>query len=175
MDIRDTLRRIVMDASDEYDREDIPEDGLDLADHIINGLIESGLILEQPLEVDMNTVERDDIARVLAAMSNMVYQVNLANGWFEDERTVGDDIALLHSEASEMLEAYRDGGLADQTQERAESGSPPKPEGFGSEAADVLIRLLDTCKRRGVNLAWEFGRKLEYNATRGSRHGGKLL
>jgi hypothetical protein len=34
-----------MDASDEYDREDIPEDGLDLADHIVNGLIESGLIL----------------------------------------------------------------------------------------------------------------------------------
>ena len=125
--------------------------------------------------MDMNTVERDDIARALDAMSNMVYQVNLANGWFEDERTVGDDIALLHSEASEMLEAYRDGGLADQTQERAESGSPPKPEGFGSEAADVLIRLLDTCLRRDVDLAWEFGRKLEYNATRGNRHGGKLL
>ena len=124
-----------------------------------------------------------DVANWTNTMTDMVYQVNLANGWFDDERTVGDDIALLHSEVSEMLEAYRDGGLGDQTRHMSTSDQglltgplpDPKPEGFGSEAADVLIRLLDTCKRRGVNLAWEFGRKLEYNATRGNRHGGKLL
>ena len=107
-----------------------------------------------------------------------VYAVNEANGWFEDDRTVGDDIALLHSEVSEMLEAYRDGGLADQTERDYNlDGSlrNPKPEGFGAEAADVLIRLLDTCKRRGVNLAGEFERKLRYNQTRGHKHGGKVM
>ncbi len=103
-----------------------------------------------------------------------VYAVNEANGWFEADRTVGDDIALLHSEVSEMLEAYRDGGLGDATYD-VRDGKPVKPEGFGSEAADVLIRLLDTCKRRKVNLAWEFERKLEHNKTRGHRHGGKTL
>lgn len=142
------------------------------------------------------------MTNTLAELEQQVYEVNEANGWFEEDRTVGDDIALLHSEVSEMLEAFRDGGLADQTDERYHhlscsrgaaqardggthadvecTGDPedcvlPKPEGFGSEAADVLIRLLDTCRRRGVDLEFEVQRKLAYNATRGHRHGGKRL
>src|SRR5690606_38310134 len=51
----------------------------------------------------------------------------------------------------------------------------PKPEGVGSEAADVLIRLVDTCRRYGVNLGEEFQRKLHYNSLRPHRHGGKNL
>ncbi len=117
------------------------------------------------------------LAAALRDAADRVYVVNQENGWFESERTVGEDIALLHSEVSEMLEAYRDGGLEDQTNYTSGGLSldPPKPEGFGSEAADVLIRLLDTCKRRGVDLAAEFERKLAWNQTRGHRHGGKLL
>lgn len=119
-----------------------------------------------------------DLSAALEDAQERVYAVNVANGWFEDDRTVGDDIALLHSEASEMLEAYRDGGLADQTTVQGDDWPeymPVKPEGFGSEAADVLIRLLDTCKRRGVDLAFEFERKLAFNITRGHKHGGKSL
>lgn len=105
-----------------------------------------------------------------------VTAVNKANGWFDSERTVGDDIALLHSEVSEMLEAFRDHGLTDTTKpHRLGVGTPPKPEGFGSECADVLIRLLDTCERRGIDLAHEFTRKLQFNAGRGHRHGDKNL
>lgn len=109
-----------------------------------------------------------------------VRDINEANGWFEEERTIGDDVALIHSEASEMLEAYRDWGLDDHTEEEVVGldGATlrlPKPEGFGSECADVLIRLLDTVERRGIDLAYETERKLRYNATRGHRHGGKLI
>ncbi|QIQ63640.1 MazG-like nucleotide pyrophosphohydrolase [Microbacterium phage Nike] len=122
--------------------------------------------------------EKVALRDALAAAEESVFAVNQANGWFDDDRTVGDDIALLHSEASEMLEAYRDGGLEDQTEtidQIEEATRIPKPEGFGAEAADVLIRLLDTCKRRGVDLGYEFERKLAYNRTRGHRHGGKVL
>jgi NTP pyrophosphatase (non-canonical NTP hydrolase) len=132
---------------------------------------------------DRHQNARDDLAAAfaigLADAEDRVFQVNQANGWFEDDRTVGDDIALLHSEVSEMLEAYRDGGLDDMTGKTGaflhDPDRLPKPLGFGSEAADVLIRLLDTCRRRGINLAFEFERKLEFNATRGHKHGGKVM
>lgn len=120
--------------------------------------------------------DKSALRDALASAEESVFAVNQANGWFESDRTVGDDIALIHSEASEMLEAYRDGGLEDQTQQTPDEDLRlAKPEGFGAEAADVLIRLLDTCKRRGVDLPYEFERKLMYNRTRGHRHGGKVL
>lgn len=122
-------------------------------------------------------------AAVLQSMQAEVREVNEANGWFESDRTVGDDLALLHSEVSEALDAYRDHGLDDPTGQCPEDfngrhlhgASPCKPEGFGSELADVLVRLLDTCERRGVDLAAEYERKVAFNRTRGHRHGGKNL
>jgi hypothetical protein len=112
----------------------------------------------------------------LEEMQAEVWAVNESNGWYDSERTVGDDIALLHSEVSEMFEAYRDHGFDDVTAPPLISnGENPKPEGFGSVCADVLIRLLDTCDRRGVNLRAEYERKIAYNKTRGYKHGGKRL
>lgn len=122
----------------------------------------------------------DAMDLLLHGMAQEVAEVNEANGWYDADRTFGDDVALLHSEVSEALEAYRVGGLGDLT-----IGEPidtpngptaiPKPEGVGAELADVLIRLLDTAHRRGVDLGHEYRRKLAYNRTRGHRHGGKLL
>jgi NTP pyrophosphatase (non-canonical NTP hydrolase) len=104
-----------------------------------------------------------------------VTAVNVRNGWFDDDRTFGEMIALLHSEVSEALEEYRDHGLADVTSTLLVEGQVAKPLGVGSELADVLVRLLDTCERTGIDLEYEFERKLAYNATRGYKHGGKNL
>lgn len=121
--------------------------------------------------------EMEDRARggrlTLDVMQQQVFDCNTANGWFDDERTFGDDIALLHSEVSEMFEAFRDHGLEDAT--KGGEARPGKPEGVGSEVADVLIRLLDTCHRYNIDLEAEFVRKLAFNRTRGYRHGGKNL
>lgn len=149
--------------------------------------IDPHLILPYPIDED-RTVDR-----VLHAMAVEVEKVNRANGWFDDDRTFGDDIALLHSEVSEALEAFRDHGLDDATARGSEdhgrwckaqgyagpcpseSCPIPKPEGVGSELADVLIRLLDTAQRRGIDLGAEYRRKIAFNRTRGHRHGGKRL
>jgi NTP pyrophosphatase (non-canonical NTP hydrolase) len=116
--------------------------------------------------------------QTLEQIQQEVFEVNNANGWFDSERTVGDDIALLHSEVTEMFEAYRDHGFDDVTRvaepDEVEP-SPIKPEGFGSEAADVLIRLVDTCRRYGIDLRAEYVRKIAFNRTRGYRHGGRKI
>lgn len=53
-------------------------------------------------------------------------------------------------------------------------GQPlPKPEGFGIELADIIIRCLDTATAYGINIEEAVARKLEYNETRPERHGGK--
>lgn len=101
-----------------------------------------------------------------------------AHGWYDIPRTWKEEIALLHSEASEALDAFRQWGTDDVTKLQVrgcrsvmpldgphaacEHGqewnvctaeSPlPKPEGVGSELADVLIRLLDTCERHGIDI-----------------------
>jgi NTP pyrophosphatase (non-canonical NTP hydrolase) len=110
-------------------------------------------------------------------MQDEIREVNQANGWYEASRPFEADVSLLHSEVSEMFEAFRQWGLDDATHQFAirDGESIPKPEGVGSEAADVLIRLLDTCDRYGIDLRQEYNRKLAHNRTRGHRHGGKRV
>ena len=119
----------------------------------------------------------------LEEMAAEVDHLNHDKGWFDEHRTFGDLVALLHSEASELIEAYRRWGWYDATPKPGwldhiwpwSRRKPSKPEGVGSEAADVLIRLLDLCNRYSINLDDEFRRKMDYNWTRPYRHGGKKL
>jgi len=95
----------------------------------------------------------------------------LDKGWwegFEDaERRIPEAIATIHSEASEALEEYRSDTM--EYRERADG----KPEGFGVELADAIIRVADLAGALGVDLTFCLRRKLAYNKTRPHRHGGK--
>lgn len=124
------------------------------------------------------TADIPNLAAALTDLATEIETVNREHGWYDDDRTFGDDIALLHSELSEALEAWRANGFNDRTACRECGGKSckgVKPEGVGSELADVLIRLVDTASRRGIDLASETARKVAYNATRPYRHGGKAL
>ena len=49
-----------------------------------------------------------------------------------------------------------------------------KPEGLGSELADIVIRVFDLAGMLKIDIANEIERKMRYNVTRPYRHGGKL-
>lgn len=79
-------------------------------------------------------------------------------------------VALIHSEASEALEAYRDRGLDAWAREK-----DGKPEGVAAELADIVIRIGDVCGLYGIDLDAAIRQKMAFNETRPHRHGGKAL
>lgn len=78
-------------------------------------------------------------------------------------------LALVHSETSEALEAYRARGL------EAWTRVDGKPEGVAAELADVVIRVADLAGYLGIDLGAAIRGKMEFNAGRPHRHGGKNL
>lgn len=78
-------------------------------------------------------------------------------------------MALIATEVSEAVEAYRERGL------EAWKTATGKPEGVASELADVLVRIGDVAGLYGIDLEAAVAEKLAYNKTRPARHGGKKL
>lgn len=111
----------------------------------------------------------------LKAWQYWIHEINHANGWFDSARTLGDDIALIHSEVSEAFEAYRKGSMQSYSYANESGQLQYNPSSFAAEMADIIIRVLDTCERYGINIEQEMFDKLEYNKSRDYRHGGKVV
>lgn len=98
-------------------------------------------------------------------------------GWHSTPRSIGDLIALCHSELSEALEWYRDakGEKAWITTIFRDTEKGNKPEGFPIELADTVIRIMDMAEIYGIDLEEAIRVKMEYNRLRPYRHGGKTI
>lgn len=108
--------------------------------------------------------DRQLVSSALSALGEEITGINRANGWnvcspddWRNMYKVGTIIALIHSEASEALEACR-------KRDR---------ENFKEELADILIRVLDCSHGMGIDIGEAVAKKLEANRKRGYRHGGK--
>lgn len=124
----------------------------------------------------------------LNEMAKEVHQNAVEHGWWEEERSIGEIIALCHSELSEALEEHRNNKpqiyfVGYDMQDRKIVKDAPfegaygicKPEGTAIELADCIIRILDYCAHEGIDVEKAIEIKHEYNKTRPYRHGGKKL
>lgn len=103
-----------------------------------------------------------------------VYNVAKANGWWEKignrpmtVEEIATSLCLIHSEVSEGLESIR------KNEPHFFTAANGKPEGLGSELADVIIRCMDLSEKLGIDLDEMIRVKSAFNETRSHRHGGK--
>ena len=91
-----------------------------------------------------------------------------SKGWHEQPRSVGEEIALIHSELSEALEEARDSRPLTEVYRKGDS---PKPEGFAIELADAIIRIFDMAGKDALDLECAIAENMADNRTRPHRHG----
>ena len=92
-----------------------------------------------------------------------------SKGWWDDQRDVPHCLALIHSEVSEALEAYRKHEL----ESWYEKDRNYKPEGISFELADTIIRICDLAGHLVIDLEKAIKEKISYNKGRSYRHGSK--
>lgn len=125
----------------------------------------------------------------LNELAKKCYDEAAANGWHQNEVSLGDCLMNIHSEISEAWEEHRNGrgiteiyyrckknaNIAHTCHGICEPCEYGKPEGIPIELADVLIRVLDACAMYGIDIDAAVEQKLSYNQKRGYRHGGKII
>jgi NTP pyrophosphatase (non-canonical NTP hydrolase) len=116
-------------------------------------------------------------------------QINGTGAGVRIERNFAEVLALIHSEVSEALEAWRDGMPINVSFSQHKDGTvcrddemcgselgtsdPTKPIGVPSELADIIIRVLDVCGKEKIDIEQAVRLKVNYNKTRPYLHGRK--
>lgn len=115
--------------------------------------------------------------RDLGILQERIWQNAEDHGWHTtgESGSVPVKLALIHSEVSEALEEYRNSPPECEILHIYYNDDSEKPEGFGVELADVVIRVLDLAHSLDIDMVAMINLKHEYNQTRSYRHGNKRV
>ena len=111
----------------------------------------------------------------LRDIQKAVWRTAEEHDWHKDDDNIPVKLVMIHSEVSEALEEYRNTPPECEVSYLYYSADSDKPQGFGVELADIVIRVLDLAEMLGMDLTDLILTKMEYNRSRPYRHGGKRV
>ncbi len=94
------------------------------------------------------------------------------HGWHDpNNKDIPGKLMMVNCELSEAMEDYRNSTTDEDLRKVVFDGN--KPNGFPTELADAIIRILAICDLLDINIEDVLLVKQAYNETRPYRHGGK--
>lgn len=118
-------------------------------------------------------------------LAKEIHQNNIDKGFYEKEKNIGEMLCLIHSEVSEALEAdrkdnYRDKNVVEYVEGMLKTGYEFTEAyddfikgSFEEEMSDIVIRVMDMCAFKGIDLEAHIKAKMRYNSLRPYKHGKK--
>lgn len=120
--------------------------------------------------------------RTIAELQRLAYENSSEKGFWKEhevdpsitdplykpiysQKCIPEKIALIHQEASEALDHYRSGNIGFFESDKG------KPDGFGVELADIVIRVADLAEAFNIDLTALINLKHDYNRKRPHMHG----
>jgi NTP pyrophosphatase (non-canonical NTP hydrolase) len=117
--------------------------------------------------------------KTLNEIADAVHSLAWEKGWHSESE--GEDAFVeracnnLHDEVCELHEAWRNNNLhslCDKSEKMVDARIDPLTCAE-EEFADIIIRVLDNCRKLKIDIQSAVERKHEYNKSRTLRHGGK--
>jgi NTP pyrophosphatase (non-canonical NTP hydrolase) len=116
-------------------------------------------------------------------LAKQVHQNAKDHGFFDKEKNIGEMLCLIHSEVSEALEAdrnerycvlYNDTVLEIMDKPDFSDRYKSWIKGtFEEEMSDIVIRVMDLCAFKNIDLEAHIKAKMRYNSLREYKHGKK--